>query len=89
MSDIDPITLENQPEGFEDRMVLETLFRDIIQRVISTTLINALPSFPLPQFRAPETLGRFGVPAGTAFGLRDVQLINDSRAWQVTGGFGE
>ena len=31
----------------------------------------------------------FGIPAGTAFGLRDIQLINDSRAWLMTGGFGE
>jgi len=82
-------SLEKQPDAFGDRMVLSMLFRDIIQRVIATTLANALPSFPLPQFRAPETLSSFGVPAGTAFGLRDVQLINDSRAWQITGGFGE
>ena len=82
-------SLDNQPVGFDDRSVLENLFRDIIQRVISSTLASALPSFPLPQFRAPATLSAFGVPEGTPFGLRGIQLTNDSRAWQASGGFGE
>lgn len=77
------ITLDAQ-----SRAVLEGFLRDVLQDLIDTSLNNALPALPIPSFTLPTTLNTYGLPGGSALGIRNPELGGGGLHLQIKGNFG-
>ncbi len=70
------------------RAVLESFLKDLLQNVIDTSLNNALPALPIPSFGIPQSLGQYGLPAGSSLGIVNPALGGTTRHFLLKGDFG-
>jgi hypothetical protein len=54
--------------------ILEDLVRRLLQRVIDSSLNDALPALPIPSFAIPDSLSQYGLPRDTSLGLSDPSM---------------
>lgn len=77
------ITLDAQ-----SRAVLADFLRDILQDLVDTSLNNALPALPIPSFTLPTSLNTYGLPGGSALGIKSPALSSGGLHLQIKGNFG-
>src|SRR5690554_738128 len=77
------ITLDAQ-----SRAVLADFLQDVLQDLIDTSLNNALPALPIPSFTLPTSLNTYGLPGGSALGIKDPDLTGGGLHLQIKGNFG-
>jgi hypothetical protein len=70
------------------RMQLETFVRQVLQRVVDSSLNSGLPSIPIPSFTLPASLTSYGLPGGRTLGLTAPTLAVESPHFVLRAGFG-
>lgn len=59
------------------------------QRLLRLARLAALPAIPVPGFTIPESLRSYGLPGGTALGIRAPTLGSARQRFELRGGFGQ
>ena len=71
------------------RDLLETFLKTLVQRLVDTSLNDALPALPIPSFTLPASLTSYGLPAGAELGLSNPALDgNGGRHFLLQGELG-
>lgn len=72
----------------ESRFALQQTFTEILQSMFDTTLNQALPNLPIPDFALPNSFSQYGIPNNTRLGVRNMRLYRVNQTLQVKGNFG-
>jgi hypothetical protein len=83
------VSVDGASIGTVEREGLDTLLTQVVQGIIDRTLVESIPSLPLPAFTTPAAFAPFGVPEGIVVGLRNGELSSDVRSWRALGAMGE
>ena len=70
------------------RRLIEDLLRTLVQRIVDTSLNDALPAIPIPSFTLPSSVGTFGLPVGAEMGITAPALTLEGHHVMLRGGFG-
>lgn len=70
------------------RDLIEDLLRTLVQRIVDTSLNDALPAIPIPSFSLPASVATFGLPAGAEMGITGPALTLEGHHIMLRGGFG-
>jgi hypothetical protein len=57
-----------------DKSLLMQVIQNALPQLVSSSLQNALPSFPIPSFPIPASLGAFGIPIPSTFSVLSPSL---------------
>lgn len=70
------------------RDVLENFLKNLVQKIVNTSLNDALPALPIPSFTLPATLSTYGFPPNADLGLYNPTLDASERHFVLDGDFG-
>ena len=70
------------------KQIIEAFLARVLERVIATALVDALPALPIPSFTLPLSLSDYNLPGGAEFGLTSPALSAVLPFFLVTGGLG-
>lgn len=70
------------------RDVLESFLKNLVQKIVDSSLNNALPALPIPSFTMPASLAAYGLPMGAELGVYNPLLDGTQKHFVLEGDFG-
>jgi len=71
-----------------DKSLLQQVIQNALPQLVSSSLGNALPSFPIPSFPIPASLNAFGIPLNSTLSVLSPSLQVSAPYLVVHGSFG-